>query len=414
MASTSTNESWPKLRAHLQLQNIASASDLLASYTVPGPSDRCPPGLSIVHEAYWRALQARQQAIARYDALKLELDHHTVRSSEQTTQHNASRKSIAVEYLPQLQQQELLRKLGVVEKAVVSISKDDPSNVSVEEHTKAKAGEMPPPPAAPTQATGRDAAIDDRIFELKKAVLAAKHTIEGHHEMQAEHKLNGTTDIDVETQVYALQQARNALITWIEEKLSIIGDAQAAKARLSESSAVAGEEEAPIPVSTAEIRQIYEQYVNARRSLLQTLQHPSAQELNQLGSTELSKPAYPTRPADESGALAANVLPYIARLSRLKQDEVAMAQQMVFAKQQLELAEAETTQLLRRLADESLLVQPGSDHGKAWSAASKASASSVAGYVTDRLKVAHRRLDEVDDVLRGIERLSTLPPPNSA
>lgn len=405
------------LEKHLQLDEgqPLSATNLI-SPPLSGALDDAPQGLSGVRKAYWNALKAHLEAKAKYDTLKSELGALSGQRAAAVRDDAAESNFVQECYLPLLRQREKLRKLRVVERALSDIESGTggPATIAVDDLIKTRAGEMPILPSS--QASRRSSAGDAerRILELKKAVLVAQRVVNQHHDTTAvAATVDGAAGHGPEAELFALQQARNELITWIETQLAVIGDAQVAGNMQRESRVVDGDH-ASIPVSTSEIGEIYGQYLVVRRKLLQTLQSPPLPEFRRDVKSQERRNASPSgKNSDKAGVAATSLLPFIPSLVSSKQREQELLQHMAYSRRQLSAAESETERLILRLADESHLVQPGARRGRDWAVAAETASKTTADFVQGRVKTGHvasasaqQTLADIDDLGSALGRLA--------
>jgi hypothetical protein len=231
---------------------------------------------------------------------------------------------------------------------------------------------------------------------LKKAILKAKATIE---------RLDGEDEsVNVRVsgagELLALQQARNELIGWIEQQLAIIGDAQADEAEDVSSPARAnGQEEDGHVATPEEIIQLYDRYLEARRTLLDTLQ--SRQDISPLASAPESPkpPRASSQETDAASTTATTLLPFIKPLLDTQASEQEIIQQAAYARRQLSAADSSAERLLRRFADESHLVHPGASHGRDWARAGEEAGEATRELVLARAKAGEKSSREAEMTL---------------
>jgi hypothetical protein len=203
-------------------------------------------------------------------------------------------------------------------------------------------------------------------------------------------------------ELFALQQARNELIGWIERQLALIGIAQAD-----------AETGLPTPgpdrcdgraVSSEELESLYDDYINARQRLLRTVRSPSQSFPHANLST--SPDSKRSSPQDHStNSAAATLLPYIAPLLAYKDSEASLIQQQTYLRRQLATAEAETERIARRLADESHLVHPGVSKGVDWAMAGVEAGAGTKKLAHARVEVGGTAAKEAEIMLESIETI---------
>jgi hypothetical protein len=252
-----------------------------------------------------------------------------------------------------------------------------------------------------------------RMMELKKAILGAKATIErleGEGERMDDDDVRATKGAG---ELFALQQARNELIGWIEQQLAIIGDAQAdAVDDVSSSPAKAnGQEEDGHVATPDEIMQLYDRYLEARRTLLDTVQ--SRQDVSPLASAPDSPkpPRTSSQENDATSTTATTLLPFIKPLLDTQASEQEIIQQAAYARRQLSAADSSSERLLRRFADESHLVHPGASHGRDWARAGEEAGETTRELVLAKAKAGEKSsrqaevtLGKLKDFTSGLEK----------
>ena len=312
--------------------------------------------------------------------------------------------SPALLLLPLLRARERRRKLGAVERAVEAVEREGKGVVGakIDEVVKRAVGDVPVLPTG--QRGGMVGGIGGggreegelRMMELKKAILGAKATIE---------RLNGENErLDVRAspggagELFALQKARNELIGWIEQQLAIIGDAQADEVDAVSSPAKANGQEDGHVATPEEIIQLYDRYLEARRTLLDTVQ--SRQDVSPLASAPDSpKPRTSSQETDAASTLATTLLPFIKPLLDTQASEQEIIQQAAYARRQLAAADSSSERLLRRFADESHLVHPGASHGRDWARAGEEAGEATRELVLARAKAGEKSSREAEVTL---------------
>lgn len=340
--------------------------------------DAASTGLSGICGAYMRALEAHQSAQAKYDTLKAELEQMAPTSNGKAK----PRESVGLEYLPVLRQREKLRKLQVLDRTLSTISSPDhsPSMRSVDDYVRRVAGERPSPPAMEVPASKRDSDVDQRVLELKKAVLSTKRRAEERAARPHIGQFNGTTAPGSAAQVAGLQAALNELTAWMEQQLSIIGEPEAQN--VPESPLVNGHTATAETASIGEIEALYDQYVSTRYHLIQAVNNRPLSGINLASDADHSRM---TATRNGSITTAEVLLPYIQYLNAAKQEEQSLLQQGGFLRRQITGAEAETAKLIARLAHESHLVQPGATRGEDWARAAADASKTTTDFVMARV-----------------------------
>lgn len=313
-----------------------------------------------------------------------------------------------------LRARERRRKLGAVEKAVGAVERAGEGVVGakIDDVVKRTVGDVP---VLPSQrglmggggGGGREEG-EMRVVELKKAILKAKYTIESceREDSTAEQQGSGTSEL------HALQQARNELIGWIEAQLALIGDAQAEESNDTSSPTKSNEDEETGSIaSPAEILQLYDRYLEARDTLLDTVQQPH--DISPLAPAPASpKQTRTTQDTDSATTTATALLPFISPLLATQSAEQALISQAAYVRRQLAAADSTSEKLLRRHADESHLVHPGASRGRDWARAGEEAGEATRDYVLAKAKAgeiaskeAESTVVRLDGVTSGLERL---------
>jgi hypothetical protein len=407
------------LHSHLERQLRLEAAQTLSLANVANPPltqtlpDEPPASVTGVRGAYWRALRAHQVARERYEGLRAELDVLARSGGSGSGEVGGGGESggggeAALLLLPLLRARERRRKLGAVERAVDAVEAEGKGVVGakIDEVVRRAVGDVP---VLPTGQRGGGMRVGGgsgreegelRMMELKKAILGAKATIE-RLEGEGERMSDDVKASSGAGELFALQQARNELIGWIEQQLAIIGDAQAdAVDDVSSSPARAnGQEEDGHVATPEEIMQLYNHYLEARRTLLDTVQ--SRQDVSPLASAPDSPkpPRASSQENDVASTTATTLLPFIKPLLDTQASEQEIIQQAAYARRQLSAADSSSERLLRRFADESHLVHPGASHGRDWARAGEEAGEATRELVLARAKAGEKSSREAEVTL---------------
>lgn len=318
------------------------------------------------------------------------------------------------ELMALLRARERRRKLAAVERAVAAVEREGDGVVGakIDDVVKKAVGDVPVLPSQRGLMGGGGGREEGeiRVVELKKAILKAKSTIEASERQEPSLEKNGAGV----SELHALQQARNELINWIESQLALIGDAQAEESNTSSSPIKpnhdTNEEETPI-ATPSEISQLYDRYLQARLSLLSTVQQPH--NISPLAPAPPSPTqTRHTQETDPSTTTATALLPFISPLLATQSTEQALVHQAAYVRRQLTAAEASSERELRRRADESHLVHPGASRGRDWARAGEEVGEATREFVLAKAKageVASREADgmlgRLEGITGGLERL---------
>jgi hypothetical protein len=376
-----------------------------------------PASVTGVRRAYWRALRAHQVARERYEGLRAELD---VAARNAGAGAGAGEGGVGVdgngdggELLALLRARERRRKLGAVERAVAAVEREGDGIVGakIDDVMKKAVGDVPVLPSQRGLMSGGGGREEGemRVVELKKAILRAKSTIDSSERQDSEEDRRG----DGGSELHALQQARNELIGWIERQLALIGDSQAEEGNDAASSPVKnGSDEEDSHVATPEeILQLYDHYLVARNSLLDTVQQP--QDISPLAPSPKSpKQARPAPDNDSATTTATALLPFVYPLLAAQSAEQALVHQAAYVRRQLSAAESSSERDLRRFADESHLVHPGASRGRDWARAGEEVGEATREYVLAKARAgevgsreADAMLGRIEGITEGLERL---------
>lgn len=401
------------LHSHLERQLRLEATQTLSLANVTNPPltqtlPEPPASVTGVRRAYWRALRAHQVARERYEGLRAELD--VVAKNAGDGVNVAGEEGPGKELLPLVRAREKRRRLGAVEKALEAIEREGKGVVGakVDDVVKRNVGELPVPPSQRSVVGGGGGREEGemRVVELKKAVLSAQATIAKCEEEGVSVGGPGAGDAEL----YALRQARNELIGWIEKQLALIGDAQTGET--APSSPEKGQSEEGEVASQEDITRLYDRYLHARCTLLETLQSP--QDISPLApAPESPKASRSCQENDNADSASVALLPFLEPLLAAKSEEQNLVQHAAYFRRQLSAADAASERLMRRFADESHLVHPGAAHGRDWAQAAEEVNETTREFVFSRTaageastKKAEATLKEIERIPEGLEKLS--------
>jgi len=398
------------LHSHLERQLRLEGTQTLSLANVANPPltqtlpDEPPASVTGVRGAYWRALRAHQVARERYEGLRAELDvlgrGVGVSGGGEVGSGEGSEGLLLL-----LRARERRRKLGAVERAVEAVEREGKGVVGakIDEVVRRAVGDVPVLPTGQRgggmlggAGSGREEG-ELRMMELKKAILQAKATVE---KLEGDDEMVDRRASSSAGELFALQQARNELIGWIEQQLAIIGDAQANEVDDVSSPAKAnGKEEDGHVATPEEIMHLYDRYLEARRTLLDTLQ--SRQDVSPLASAPDSPkpPRTSSQETDATSTAAITLLPFIKPLLDTQASEQEIIQQAAYARRQLSAADSSAERLLRRFADESHLVHPGASHGRDWARAGEEAGEATRELVLARAKAGEKSSREAEVTL---------------
>ncbi|KAF2164515.1 hypothetical protein M409DRAFT_56769 [Zasmidium cellare ATCC 36951] len=376
-------------------------------------ADVDPSSLSGVRKAYWRALEAHKKAQSRYESLKTELDQLVLGEASglpaPTTEDSDS--FLTENYVPLIRQKEKHRKLKVIEASLARIDAAGQRSVgeSLDNVAKREIGELPVPPTS-ASLPDRDAEFNAEydLTQLKKAILSTKQQLNDHE--RAVVSLNGVDrgDVNPHADLKALQKAHNELTLWMESQLAVISDTDGTNGMNGVTSAES-DTNGDVTFNINDIEDLYEQYLEARRRLLDTVANPPSPQLTSRPSSPVVRRGSETTEVDNRTATSELVMPYLTALTSKKQHEQDLLQQSTFARRQAASSEAQTQAVLSRLADESHLLAPelgrGPPKGKDWAKAAAVAEKTTEDYTTQRTKSGLAATEAAAKAMESIQRL---------
>jgi hypothetical protein len=387
-------------------QSIRAASGITALNASTGISlpDQEPSSLPSVHKAYWKALQAHRRAQAKYQALKTEVEQ--LSQAPSNNKHpNVEPDLLRESYLPLLKQKEKQRKLAILERTFARIQSIGGDAVvdSFDNVVRKEIGDVPYPPNASTFPERElDSYAGPDLTQLKQAILGAKRKCDVHRKLIEDIESSASAVTDPHTELQALQNAHNELTLWMETQLALISDVDP-----STESGTAS----PTPVLEnfglrpgEDIASLYEQYLDARQKLLETILHPESAEIVPFDAPALQRRN--SQKENEPRVPSEALLPYITRLVALRQQEQQLQQQSSHVRRQMSAAEDETKDVLARLVGESHLVAPSLNQrdasGQDWLTAAAKDASATKSTALEKLAVGQTSVKSATAALAGI------------
>lgn len=387
------------LQSQLQSNGVPLSSINLSAPTTSqlGPP---PQGISGVRKAYWRALQAHNVAQAKYDALRADLERLKHQRSNTTNTESQPSTTIGEDYIPLLRLREKQRKLKAIESAYASIASagSDISTNTSDDIVKRQIGETPVPPSSQPFAN-RDSDADAKILELKKALVSTKRRVEERRKNVASQEVNAPNSASPQTAIVGLQNALQELTGWMETQLTIIANAEAT-ALPDETPAKTGATDQTMKPD-ADAAGLYAKYVEARERLVRNVNDPPTTSIDHAEDlvSEISSMKDTNFPSKSSAEI---LLPHLPTLLAIKQEEQALIQQSAYVRRQTTSAETATERILRRLADESHLVQSGANTGGDWAAPAKDTSNATRTYVKTRTEAGDASVSSADRALGSI------------
>lgn len=396
------------IREHLRTRSGLTAFGIAAGSS-PLSNDQ-PASLPSVQKAYRRALQAHQEALAKFQSLKAEVDQLARVPPTEPASSPANVSILKESYLPLLRHREKQRRLIVLERTYAKLHAAGGETVADPFDTvvRKEIGDLPTPPSSSTFPERElDAYGGPDLSPLKQAILGTKQKVDNHRRAVRDVDPATFAKADANAELQALQNAHIELTLWMERQLMLISDDDA-PAESGAASPTVSLESAGLRAGE-DIAALYEQYLDARERLVETVLHPDQSEIAPI---EIA-PA-PPRDADrETEQRMTNdaILPYITHLLAMKQQEQHSLQQMSHARRQLSSAKGDTSAVLSRLADESHLVPPSLSRravsGQDWLEAGQAATKSMRANTMQRLEAGQTF---VDVAAQSMARIKALPP----
>jgi len=367
-----------------------------------------PPGLKDTRLDYLQALRARNQAQARHCELQASLEQLRDRHVDENPTQPESEydNDVTRSYVSLLRQRRRYAELQVIQESLEKLLSAKPSNASADPRdlVKSAIGEQPDLPVERLDHLSQ--AHDDQasIFKLKQEVLEARAAMERAQAASKKALEETQEEPSLQAQVYALEQARNEIVDWVqnelakmEEETTFPEDASPMKRPMSEA--------APVDLASAEtqVRESYDQYTAARANLLKV--HASFQQpldipsLNQDtavpapdSDTNQPKSSRPDRPITK-------LLPHLPHFSQIANNERSLLQLSVYLETQIASADQDIQDALLRLAGESHLLPTGSKDVVAWAKTAREAEAATEEFVKQRLQESKKEVGSVKTIV---------------
>jgi len=357
-------------------------------------------GCSGVRRAYSRALDAHRQAQAKLERLRKDIDalQHSAAVVQQPRQqqNEAFQESMAA-----IRARRQMEKLTIVENAFHQLLLQSESKPGLKEVLEEHATKTPHMPSA-SKAAAESSSIEESVQQLKRAVIQA----ERHAGAASETATSVDVRPSLSAQAHALSRTRDFLIHFIEEQLSKIPE----DAFESENDPAQPQNGAPNAdthkTNRQDILALYDQYVDARRSLVSVLIRTERGDVPKPpiadSSSTNSNPVAPPPNSD----MSIQVLPYITNLLQEAETKEVLLQQSTYLRKQIKTSENAIHLAVSRLADESLIVEPGIDKTRAWADAAAEGRRNDAELVTLRLKTGIEAIEKATAVMTRLHGLT--------
>ncbi|KAH0544470.1 hypothetical protein FGG08_001367 [Glutinoglossum americanum] len=337
---------------------------------------RIPPEISGLRRQYLKALQANEKARGEYQFLSdlraASDETNTRQTTKKVDEDDEDHEGLLHTYLALSRLRQRFEKLRIFQDYLDLLCRKAPAKSQfLDMNEILKDLPMPPkPPAEALRSTGANvsnppvSSTDKLSRQLEMSVLRAKHLLENEQRLLAEwkNKRDGETAAeatDGSRRLQALGQVRNELIHWIESELSktghpLEGDVEQTSGQRTSDS------DSSVPQSAEGIMRQYQEYIEARKSLLMALSMATSSLPTQEKCNTATAYA-----ADESGQVTAtdqiapaySFLPYFSHhLLPLSTFQKSIVQQKSCLTTGLAKQQRLMIQAIERLGEESHLL----------------------------------------------------------
>lgn len=365
-----------------------------------------PPGLKGSRIAYLNALRVKSQAESKQRELQASLEglqHRHVDENPLSLLPDHDNE-FPRGYINLLRQRRKLAELNIVQDSLEKLLSAKPSNQnhSPREHVHEIIGEQPDLPAERLEQIVQPEDTQSLMFKLKQEVLEARICMD-RAALTKEQAISAARDHPaLREQVFALEQARNEIVEWIQGELAkleedsvFLEDASPIKRSVQE------ETFADLESAEARIRASYDQYTSARVQLIESygiLNEP----LHEYGKTELCDATNNPSESHIDTKLvrpATKLLPHLPLLARSAQNERSLLQQAVFLQTQIANSNRELEEALLRLSGESHLLPAGSKDASAWGEVAKQAESATEMDVKEHLQESRQEISSISAIV---------------
>lgn len=379
--------------------------------TVGEPLD----GLDGLYKRYYEALRANMAARESYAAVKRELDEARVHSATSTSRrtHIENRngaRSAVYKHLDLQRQRRQHNKLQIVQETLDKLTEHAPRTVHRDLGTvlKESLGSAPEAPKSAFSPGASDAQLEGLVFRLKRELLVTMKSMEEWKDTGNDLHEHSKARLEptVEAQVYALRQARDQLISWIEGELAKIGEGDSSIMESETDSHDAADLPPPEDIKE-QIQSLYDKYVESRGRLVQSVDAALA-TVDEQPSTErqLSDPV-PTQKGQQISKGPAlkysDLITCVPTLVHASRTERSLIQQTSYLRRQLAEAAEDMGVTIQRLAGESYLVPPDATNMGAWAKAAAAKGEETDAFVRDQLTAGKQCVDMIGEGLSKAE-----------
>ncbi|USP76930.1 hypothetical protein yc1106_04204 [Curvularia clavata] len=381
-----------------------------------------PPGLKDSRLDYLQALRARAKAQAKHRELQASLEQLRTRHvDDNPTQPESDHDdNVTHGYVSLLRQRRRHAELQVIQESLEKLFNVKPSTASSDPRdlVKRTIGEQPDVPAERLEHLSQTDDDQAWIFKLKQEVLEARERMERAQaaKVKAQNESQSAPTPTLQSQVYALEQARNELIEWVqgelgklEEESIFLEDASPIKRPAKSGAATTDTASSALDpaLATSRIQASYDKYTAARARLVEahtSLQNPvpvsendSPTENNNsapIAENATSTCSKPTNPISK-------LLPYLPHLTYIATNERALTQHTVYLAAHLAAADQEAQEALMRLSGESHLLPAagGSREAAAWARTAAEAEAATEQLVKERLEESRKEISSVTTIV---------------
>jgi len=362
-----------------------------------------------VRKAYAKALEAHRVAQERLDRLRNDIHAIKLQSSleDQSSSDVSNDRPAAEAIVASLRDRKRYERLQIVSDALEALQTD---RKRVLASTDELAGGSSSDPTLPEPLLLRSDHLeppDEALQQLKKEIIRAR----GQRHASATQPLpsaftNQKSENQTRSRKHALQQARDELIMLIEVELAKIPseDPSPDERHVDTDDRLDGNG-SPSLLELDSTQRLYDRYVAARERLVLVLSQAEPNDSEHSDQDRLAAVVSTLGTAIGKPSLSLQLLPHIAGLRAASEAEDALLQEASYSRQQLAGSSESIRRTLRRLADESLMVAPGSSKAIAWTEAAAEARDQDATFVSARLQAGNRSLDRARETIAGLATL---------
>jgi len=328
---------------------------------------RIPPELTGVRRDYLLALQANIKAKEKYARLTREIENVSCLESRDDISSSENDKSAAVStYLDLFEAQRKHEKLSIFRRYVETLAKKNaarPGYLTLESIND-EVGPAPEPTFTPEinkpGSAYQDADIQKLITRLEKTLLQANRGLQRERTLlaKAKEKYQNTAPCEPSSaaRIHALTRTRDELVSWLEEQLAKVNEAEDKPEAKAPSSPA--DETIDIEERKVAIQKLYNDYLDIRKSLIVLASKPrTCQSLEKLNMNEGEERNTPELSQPEPISEASILLPYLTEhlIPAIDAQTALFHQQTHISRAASDQTKA-TDRMLQKLADESYLL----------------------------------------------------------